>query len=203
MTAVAKEKKSGQVAIGKAATGEKGKRAAPKDKPTVTRKRKKSAAADGGASTDTVSQAAQVSPLPAYRLRQQLIERLLDAAFCELLESGGGDDHVGRSLYLHMIAQVFLALDGLSQAVPIDDLVKLSKVVAEQRRAEASSRKVEQGVSPAQGDRKRRGIKSRPTDADDFDIRRLPPNFGETVRQIYGTSFAGDVQSKKTMNDER
>jgi len=178
----------------------------PAKKTAVKRRKKRTAAAKKQAVCAASSREVSVSPLAAYRMRMQLIGRLLQAAMGNLAKGDGEADAVGRGAYLHIMGQVFEALDGLSQAIPLDDLVKLSKVVAEQRRAELNTRKLEEGIASGRIDTGRpagggaRGARSdgprgngQVPEGDDFATRRLPANFAEIVRQIYGTSLAGDV----------
>ena len=180
----------------------------PAKKAAVKRRKKRTAAAKKKKACAASSREASVSPLAAYRMRMQLIGRLLHAAVGNLEKGDGEADAVGRGAYLHIMGQVFETLDGLSQSIPLDDLVKLSKVVAEQRRAELSTRKLEEGVASSRIDTgKRAGGGARGArsgglrgngevpEGDDFATRHLPANFAQIVRQIYGTSLAGDVGS--------
>jgi len=128
-----------------------------------------------------------VSPLAAYRARMQFVGRLLNTAVESLEKTEDGVDAVGSGAYLCLMGEVFEALDGLSQALPLDDLVKLSKVVTEQRRAELSARKLAAADGEPAQKRKPAG------EAAELAQRKLPPNFGDVVRQIYGTSLANDV----------
>lgn len=127
----------------------------------------------------------------------RLVGDLLHASVGELTEANSGTDRLGRGAYLHILGQVFEALDGLSQAIPLDDLVKLSKVVAEQRRAELNSRKVELAGRALNAGNHAPGTGASGADETpaDFDSRTLPANFGEVVRRIYGASFAEDVEA--------
>lgn len=130
----------------------------------------------------------EVSPRAAYRMRMELVGNLLNTAMDALPSDDAGGDCVGRGAYLNIMGQVFDALDGLSLAIPMnDDLVKLSKIVAEQRRAELNTRKVELA------DNALRAGEDEAED-DDFETRRLPAGFGKIVRQVYGASFADDVE---------
>lgn len=170
------------------------------------RKKPKAAAKKKNKKADAASSKGPVSPRAAYRTRMESIGRLLNAAVGKLEESDGEDDAVGRGVYLHIMGQVFEALDGLSQSIPLDDLVKLSKVVAEQRRAELSTRKLEEGIAgsrPGTGKRSGGGARGAPSgggrgsaqvpEGDDFATRKLPVDFAQIVRQIYGTSLTSDV----------
>ena len=181
----------------------------PAKKAAVKRRKKRTAAAKKKKACAASSREASVSPLAAYRMRMQLIGRLLHAAVGNLEKGDGEADAVGRGAYLHIMGQVFETLDGLSQSIPLDDLVKLSKVVAEQRRAELSTRKLEEGIASGRldtGKRSSDGARGVPSggghgnaqvpESEDFATRRLPANFAQIVRQIYGTSLASDVGSE-------
>lgn len=128
--------------------------------------------------------------ISTYRRRMQLVGELLNAALDELIGARNRSDRLGRAAYLHIIGQVFEALDGLSQAIPLDDLVKLSKIVAEQRRVELNTRKVDPDARRARNGDRPPPAESEP---DEPQTRGLPAHFGEIVRQIYGASFAEDV----------
>lgn len=145
------------------------------------------------------AESSTLPPVAEYRMRMDLVGRLLRSAIGELPNTRGVDA-VGRGAYLHLMGAVFEALEGLSLAIPVEDLVKLSKVIAEQRRAELGSRKLESIGSDA-APRRRTAPAFRETSVEsadaDFETRRLPARFGEIVRQVYGTSFAGDVTSPR------
>lgn len=89
---------------------------------------------------------------------------------------------VGRGAYMQIMGQVFSMLFDLSQAISTDELVKLSRIVAEQRRAEIAARKVEIG---SRAGKRRRGKLDSKTGAG-----RLPESFGDIVRQVYGVSIS-------------
>jgi hypothetical protein len=171
-----------------------------------------------------------VSPLDAYRLRMRLIGDLLNAALGGLADTspgcdrvGPGSDRVGRGAYLHIMGQVFEALDGLSQAVPLDDLVRLSRIVAEQRRAELNTRKLEALLTRAEAKSSRKGTaNANPntggnpsidantsidtnTSIDPQTSRRqpthpeeLPAHFNAMVRRLYGVTIADDSENPTT-----
>lgn len=147
--------------------------------------------------------------LAEHRSRMQLVGDLLNAALVDLIGSSRGADRAGRAAYLHIIGQVFEALHGLSQAVPLDDLVKLSKVVAEQRRAEQSARKVESAdgstAVAAAGSGVRRVVENHDGARGGEGARakrRLPANFGTVVQEIYGASLAGDAPGAEQTEED-
>lgn len=91
----------------------------------------------------------------------------------------------GRGVYFTMLGRVFDALEGRDVGIPIDVLNTLSKIITEQRRAEAQATKAQLPVAGA----------GESADAESPGAgRALPENFGEIVRRIYGTNFQADVR---------
>jgi hypothetical protein len=124
-----------------------------------------------------------------YRTRLQLVGDLLNSAMAELGKRRAKDP-VGRGLYLRMLGAVFEALDGMAQGLPLDDLLKLSRVVAEQRRAE--SLMTRSAAKPKAFRTKAAQAKqdaAHPTGT-------LPPQFAQIVERIYGANLADDVNAK-------
>ena len=174
-------------------------RAIPKPQSEPRAQARGPCSATGSSATGKPSGDDAASPRDTYRLRMRLVGDLLHASVGELAEANTQTDRLGRGAYLHILGQVFEALDGLSQAIALDDLVKLSKVVAEQRRAELNSRKVELAGRALSAGEAGSGstVASEACTAESeasFDSRTLPANFGEVVRRIYGASFADDVE---------
>jgi hypothetical protein len=100
---------------------------------------------------------------------------------------------------------VFEALDGLSQAVPLDDLVRLSRIVAEQRRAELNTRKLEALLTRAEASNNRRGSADDNPSTEAQSKRRtptspeeLPAHFNAMVRRLYGVTIADDSENPTT-----
>ena len=142
-----------------------------------------------------------------YRQRLGAVGRLMRAALADLEEGQPPGDRLGRGAYLQVMGRAFEVLDGLSQTVEVDDLVKISKVVAEQRRAELNHRKL-QLAADLTTERTRKTSRSRSTNGESDDPRdiELPESFGEIVRQIYGTTLADDITGAGGVlseNDER
>jgi len=142
---------------------------------------------------DELSPVGHADLTSVYRARMQLVGGLLNSAFDQVghhgeagrLSADASVRRVGQGAYLQIMGQVFAALFDLSQAIPTDELVKLSKIVAEQRRAETGARKVVSTVDGAT----RSGAKA-PVHGSDTPGRgrELPESFGDMVRQIYGVS---------------
>lgn len=182
-------------------------------KKAATVKKKSSARRDSAARIreDAVSPVGCADLTSVYRARMQLVGGLLNSAFDQVTSTcgGKGDDQcsdsdrkyadvsvrrVGQGAYLQIMGQVFAALFDLSQAIPTDELVKLSKIVAEQRRAETGARKAE----TAGGGAARRS--SRKPQGHDLDTpcrnRALPESFGGMVQQIYGVSVTDSAAQR-------
>ncbi len=121
-----------------------------------------------------------------YRQRLGAVGRLMRAALADLEGVEEVSDRIGQGAYLQVMGRAFEVLDGLSQTIEVDDLVKISKVVAEQRRAELNHRKLQMVGEAADGQANSNG------DIESRDLE-LPESFGEIVRQIYGTTLAADL----------
>lgn len=80
-----------------------------------------------------------------------------------------------RRAYLAIVALIYERLTASENDLTTDELVTLSKILSESRRAESQSRKSQAAETNATE-------KSSPSD-------KLPENFTETVRQVYGTNF--------------
>ena len=93
----------------------------------------------------------------------------------------------GRNAYLTLLGRVFDTLNGKETGIALDDLQVLSKIVAEQRRAETQASELQSKMPGA----KDAESGAAPSGA----VRPLPANFGEVVRRIYGTNFQPDVGS--------
>jgi hypothetical protein len=137
-----------------------------------------------------------------YRQRLGAVGRLMRAALADLEGEAPVDDRIGRGAYLQVMGRAFEVLDGLSQSVEVDDLVKISKVVAEQRRAELNHRKLQivGDAAEARSKRSRAGSNS----DEGTDDCTLPKSFGKIVRQIYGTTLAADLNGAgRAMSDSK
>ena len=160
--------------------------------------------ADKPKATDNATVADDATQL--YRARMQLVGGLLNTAFESVIAppegrhhgaGPGGDDavyRVGQGAYLHVMGQVFAVLFDLSQGLPVEQLTRLSRIVAEQRRAETSARKIQVAVGVVSARRSARGaVRSGPVSDDPASVapqgdRRLPESFGAIVRELYGVS---------------
>jgi len=80
---------------------------------------------------------------------------------------------LGQRVYLAMVAVLYDRLVTHGKDISTEELAALSKMLAEQRRAEAQS-------SRGSGGREEQGVEGE---------GELPENFGETVKQLYGTNF--------------
>ena len=103
--------------------------------------------------------------------RQEWVGKVLK----ELLgEKGKDNPHLlGQHAYLAMVSVLFERLTTKGKDISTEELAALSKMLAEQRRAEAQSSRgrneVEAPAAKGEGE--------------------LPEDFGEVVKQIYGTNF--------------
>jgi len=124
-----------------------------------------------------------------FRSRMKLVGDLVRIAIDQLPEAGADSDRVGRGAYLHIIQQVVDTLEGLTSALPLDELARLSRIVAEQRRAEMTSRKLE-GAGGCSGAASARRDAESPVG-----IPRLPARFREMIRELYGVSIDDGLKS--------
>ena len=111
--------------------------------------------------------------LREHRQRQVCVSSILNSTFGKLSECDA--DLWGHRAYLMLIGLVYERLAADEDEMPTDELVALAKIIAENRRVELGLRKVgeEKGADKTSRD---------PGD-------RLPDNFGNIVRQVYGTNF--------------
>ena len=104
-----------------------------------------------------------------------LIRMILDQANSVL-----GEQAVERTTdgaYLYLIQGMIGAMTGMTEKLPLEELVKLSSVLAEQRRA-------------ASGERKPSKAKSEKAPSAE--------GMGALIQQLYGTSFASDIAQPTT-----
>jgi len=120
----------------------------------------------------------------AFRKRIAHTGRALSA----LAEALANDDPLqwGRGVYLALLGRVFDVLDGRDSALPLDDLAALSKIVAEQRRAETQASELQCKT--------RDNADGEPGGSAVDRGRSLPDDFGELVRRLYGTNLQADVR---------
>ena len=108
----------------------------------------------------------------AHRKRQGSVATILNRTFGRFAKSN--PDLWERRAYLMLVGVMYQWLAANEKEVSTEELVALSKMLAEQRRAEAQSRdNAEPQTGPesvgAEGE--------------------LPEDFGQAVKQIYGTNF--------------
>jgi hypothetical protein len=105
-----------------------------------------------------------------HRRRQKSVATILNRTFGRFAKSH--PDLWERRAYLMLVGVMYQWLAANEKEVSTEKLVGLSKMLAEQRRAEAQSRdgaEIEPGAAKGEGE--------------------LPGDFGEVVKQIYGTNF--------------
>ncbi len=109
----------------------------------------------------------------AVRQRQASVAKILDQTFGQLAKCN--PDLWDRRAYLMLVGLVYERLATNEDELPTEELAALSKVLAENRRAESQSRK---------GERAEEAPKDKPPPSSG-----LPENFADVVRQVYGTNF--------------
>ncbi len=119
----------------------------------------------------------------AHRRRQASVAAILDQTFGQLAKCN--PDLWERRAYLMLIGVVYDRLATNESEIATDELVALAKVLAENRRAEAHSRKTERAEETSED-------KVSPS-------AELPDSFADVVRQVYGTNFQPpDAQAGRT-----
>lgn len=129
--------------------------------------------------TPDVSPAPYHAALTAHRRRQASVGAILDATLGRLAECH--PDLWERRTYLLFVGLIYERLATCEAEISTDDLASLSKVLTENRRAEAQSQKstpTEKSSSTEQCAK----AEAPPTSD-------LPDNFTDIVRQVYGTNF--------------
>ncbi len=108
-----------------------------------------------------------------YRRRQASVASILDGLFGRLADCS--PELWERRAYLMLVGLVYerLALD--EDEIPTEELVKLAKVLAENRRIEAKLQQATKDSTPDKEDEAAKGD--------------LPDRFADVVRQVYGTNF--------------
>jgi hypothetical protein len=106
----------------------------------------------------------------AHRKRQESVAKILNRTFGRFAKSN--PDLWERRAYLMMVGLMYQWLATNEKEVSTEELVALSKVLAEQRRAEAQSRGSDEKETETVGPG-----------------GELPEDFGEAVKQVYGTNF--------------
>lgn len=149
----------------------------PASKPEVDRAAASSPETAASTQDDTKTYDVRIS---AHRRRMASVAAFLNETFGRFGESN--PDLWDRRAYLMIVGVVYERLAANESELSTDELVALSKVLAESRRAEAQSRKAQATENGASG-------KASPSD-------ELPENFAETVRQVYGTNFQMPERAK-------
>lgn len=109
----------------------------------------------------------------AHRRRQASVASIIDQVFGEFALSN--PDLWERRAYLLLVGHVYERLASDVEEIPTDDLAKLARVLAENRRYEGRPRNTSGGEEPGEPP------PSSPGD--------LPDRFADVVRQVYGTNF--------------
>lgn len=123
--------------------------------------------------------------ISAHRRRMASVGAFLTETFGRFGESN--PDLWDRRAYLMIVGLVYERLVTNESELSTDELVALSKILAESRRAEAQSRKTHASDNGA-------ADKASPTG-------ELPENFAETVRQVYGTNFQMPERATNTSDE--
>lgn len=111
--------------------------------------------------------------MTAHRRRQESVGSILDETFGRLAKCH--PDLWEHRAYLMLVGLVYERLATDEKALSTEELSSLSKVLAENRRAEAQSQKKKPTEESAKDE-------APPSSA-------LPENFADIVRQVYGTNF--------------
>ena len=106
------------------------------------------------------------------RRRQESVAKILNRTFGQFAQSH--PDLWGRRAFLMLVGVMYQWLEANEQEVSTEELVTLSKMLAEQRRAEAQSH---ESAEP------RTGPEAVGAEGE------LPENLGDAVKQVYGTNF--------------
>lgn len=113
--------------------------------------------------------------LREHRQRQASVGALLDAAFGAFADSSPALWE--RRAYHMIVGLIYERLTGGELDIPTEELVALSKMLADNRRAAASRQAAAARV-----------LKKKPNRPRSHD---LPDNFGEIVQRVYGANFQG------------
>ncbi len=111
--------------------------------------------------------------LGAHRRRQASVAAIIDRLFGGLGQCN--PDLWERRAYLLLVGLVYERLATDDEEISTDELVRLAKALAENRRIEARRRDGKEREQPAEADSPPKGD--------------LPERFGDIVRQVYGTNF--------------
>lgn len=108
--------------------------------------------------------------LANHRRRQASVSTILDQTFGQLAQCG--PELWERRAYLMLVGLVYERLALHEDEISTEELISLSKALAENRRVELNQRKLRQGDDTAEAHTSGDG--------------KLPKHFADTVRQIYG-----------------
>lgn len=130
-----------------------------------------------------------------HRQCLRLMGKVLQDAMATLPESPADDDRVGRSAYFCMINGVLEVMQGALSRMPLRRIAQVSRIIAEQRRAEVNSRKVDlalrvAGLSAAAKSAKQRG-----------EVRPLPAYFDQMIRELYGVTLEDGPKATAAVGD--
>ena len=126
-----------------------------------------------------------------YRERQASVASILDGLFGGLADCA--PELWERRAYLMLVGLVYERLAVDEDEMPTEELVKLAKVLAENRRVEV---KLQQAVKDAQsGDSD--------TESEDNTEGDLPDHLADVVRQVYGTNFQPPEAQTPEATDEQ
>lgn len=123
-----------------------------------------------------------------HRQRMRLMGDLLNAAVAELPKLPADADRAGHGAYLEILRQVFATLFGVTKALPPDVLTRVSRVVAEQRRAELDRWKLRAEPSAKSG---KSGAGHGAGDAE------ATSRLADTVRRLYGVDLPEERESSQ------
>jgi hypothetical protein len=118
------------------------------------------------------SDVGEPTALREHRLRQRSVAAILEATFGPHADSN--PDLWERRAYLMLVGMVYERLSCREADLETDELVRLAKVLAENRRVDVRARQT--------------GATEECSEAAAHN-GRLPDRFGDVVRQVYGTNF--------------
>ncbi len=125
--------------------------------------------------------------LSAHRRRQASVASILEATFGGMAECS--PELWDRRAYLMLVGLVYERLATNEAEIPTEELVRLARVLAENRRAEVRAC--------------RKKIDETPDDVKPGSSGRLPERFADLVRQVYGTNFHDPAATPATGEPER
>lgn len=118
--------------------------------------------------------------LANHRRRQASVSSILDETFGQL--AACSPDLWERRAYLMLVGLVYERLALHEDEISTEELISLSKALAENRRVELNQRKLRQGDDTTQA-----GVS---------DDEKLPKHFADSVRQVYGLDVEDHGETK-------